>query len=753
VGEKLGEGAFGTVYRCRRKGGPKQMAVKMIDKVETPMEDIKKEVEIQAKLDHPNIVKVFGVYDERCFVCLVMALCEGRDLVDGLQLLKKARTKWDCLELLHCYRPLAAAVQYLHSKKIVHRDLKGDNYLLDRRDISDPQCHIYLSDFGSAQVLTSLDVRMTDQDIGTKTYWAPELCLGNYGVKVDIWALGVVMYGLLEGRLPFCNQEGILRRRPLFPESVHPKCKDLLTLMLAKQEQARLDMFGVMAHPWLVRQDWSQMEPEEQPGMVRRMSTETIPTHVERDGAKDHIAQRRAMLVNRTVQNANMDKVGVDVRKKLSFSIHEAEVWVEADNKFAPGCKMKYEWCDASKAAELGVFVMGQPAQINVDDASPDMIKNLLQEHNIGTVGYGQGQARSLEQIAGEVQNGTARLMLDAEAYKKLIRVVDVVLLRIHAASMDGLVLVHASEAQSGVDKTDRLPSSCWKPHENPQEASQRILAEVCGMEDCDVEFDYFERETFKVEVESPEYPGLRTVYRKQIISGVVKETDAGKLARIGIAPPGAFRSQNQEFLWVPADSVESGRKRINTGGEEVSRVGKSPESALELASIVNAPLGMNDSVLQDFLQSNRIDISAFGQGQSKTFDELCEELRMGTARLHADSSGKVRRVCDIVLLHMTDDRGRLLIEAEQTFPDGSTKALNRLPGEKRRPDENPFVTAWQIVNEHLKTDPSFVALTESDVQCFEEEKESVAFPGITTLYRKHLIKGLLLPRTAARRG
>jgi len=739
VGEKLGEGAFGTVYRCRRQGSHnvEQLAVKMIDKVETPMEDIRKEVEIQARLNHPNIVKVFGIYDERCFVCLVMTLCEGRDLVDGLQLLKKVRTRWECLELIHCYRPLAAAVQYLHSKKVIHRDLKGDNYLLDRTDISDPQCHISLSDFGSALVLKSLSDRMTDQEIGTKTYWAPELCVGNYGIKVDVWALGVVMYGLLEGRLPFRDQEGIRRRRPQFPESIHPVCHDLLVRMLAKSEQERLDIEQVMSHQWLVRQEWSKQQDEAN-DMVRRTSTDGKEhCHMERDGARDHIAQRRAMLVNRTVQQTQQPSV--EAKNALLHTIHGAEAWVVTENKFSPGCKMKYEWCDPAKANQLGVFVMGRPSQIDVDDQSPDMIRNLLQEHNIDPALYGQGPAKLLDNIASEVQTGVSRLMLDAEAYKKLVRVVDVVLLRIHAGTMDGPVLVH-TEAPSGQDKPDWLPSSSWKPHENPQDASRRIMADLLGMEDIQVEFDYFARESFKEETQSPEYPGLQIVYRKQIITGVVKEMDMNKLARIGVLPRGKFRGKTRnEFMWIDASQLP--RRRTATPVTSYQ--------SLELSSIVDAPLGMNDQMLQDLLESNNIDFSAFGKGQSKTFEELCEELRMGTARLHADPSGKVRRVCDIVLLHITDERGRLLIESEQTFPDGSTKALNRLPGEKRRPDENPFYTAWQIVSEHLKTDTCFVALGEYGVECFEEEKESVAFPGIATLYRKHLIKGLLLPRSS----
>eukprot|EP00434_Breviolum_minutum_P042357 symbB.v1.2.037697.t1/scaffold5638.1/size25087/3 len=85
VGLTLGEGAFGVVSVCKRRATGEEYAVKMVDKVETPVEAIKKEADILQSMDHPNIVKFHGVYYERCFVCIVMDKLDGGDLVEGLQ--------------------------------------------------------------------------------------------------------------------------------------------------------------------------------------------------------------------------------------------------------------------------------------------------------------------------------------------------------------------------------------------------------------------------------------------------------------------------------------------------------------------------------------------------------------------------------------------------------------------------------------------------------------------------------------------
>eukprot|EP00913_Durusdinium_trenchii_P031080 g29104.t1 len=134
VGLTLGEGAFGVVSVCKRRATGEEFAVKMVDKVETTVEAIKKEAEMLQAMDHPNIVKCHGVYFERCFVCIVMDKLDGGDLVEGLQRHLKERGQINCHDVVHVAYQMAASIHYLHNRNVVHRDVKGDNYLMDRKE-------------------------------------------------------------------------------------------------------------------------------------------------------------------------------------------------------------------------------------------------------------------------------------------------------------------------------------------------------------------------------------------------------------------------------------------------------------------------------------------------------------------------------------------------------------------------------------------------------------------------------------------
>ncbi|CAJ1337398.1 unnamed protein product, partial [Effrenium voratum] len=142
VGDALGEGAFGVVYACKHRKSGMEVAVKMVDKVETPPAVIRREAEVMKALRHENIVRFHAVYFERCFVCIVMDKYSGGDLVDGMQAHMKERGKINARDIIHISYQMVASIQYLHGKRIVHRDIKGDNFLLTRQDLRDPLCRV-----------------------------------------------------------------------------------------------------------------------------------------------------------------------------------------------------------------------------------------------------------------------------------------------------------------------------------------------------------------------------------------------------------------------------------------------------------------------------------------------------------------------------------------------------------------------------------------------------------------------------------
>ncbi|CAK0875120.1 unnamed protein product [Prorocentrum cordatum] len=247
----LGEGAYGVVYAARHREAGTTVAVKLVDKVETPIDQIKREAELmQAVQHHECIVRFHGVFFEQCFACIVMDKYSGGALIDGLHRHMRRKGNLECFSVVHISLQMATALCYIHGRNIAHRDVKGDNFLMDRKDIADPECRIALTDFGSSTYVRPGE-RFSDE-VGTRRFWAPEILRGDYGQKVDVWAMGVTMYGLLKGSFPFRDDEETRTKNweLNFPK-VDPTCRDFLRAMLARDEGARASSDEVMAHRWL----------------------------------------------------------------------------------------------------------------------------------------------------------------------------------------------------------------------------------------------------------------------------------------------------------------------------------------------------------------------------------------------------------------------------------------------------------------------------------------------------------------------
>jgi len=160
------------------------------------------------------------------------------------------------------------------------------------------------------------------------------------------------------------------------------------------------------------------------------------------------------------------------------------------------------------------------------------------------------------------------------------------------------------------------------------------------------------------------------------------------------------------------------------------------------VSGLVQAPIGYDEETLKKFLADNGIDPSKFGDGQTRTLKEFSTELIKGESSLMKETNGTVLRTVDIVLLKLTKaGTNELLVETGEVRPEG-TIIRNRLPGSKRRPDENQFVTARRILRRQLMVSENNVNLHAKDVQIIEEQKDSPSYPGLTTVYRKRLIKG-----------
>jgi len=231
---------------------------------------------------------------------------------------------------------------------------------------------------------------------------------------------------------------------------------------------------------------------------------------------------------------------------------------------------------------------------------------------------------------------------------------------------------------------------------------------------------------------------------KKEVVECYVSTTDAAVLQRVGL-PGGSgwnFRDAggNQKtFAWLSEEQC--------TGAGVQLRI---DDDADDASGLVQAPIGLNEADLRRYLEAASVDITRFGQDHTKTIKEFSAELMKGESTILRDAEGRVTRVADVVLVKIVNDKGEQLVQSEKTFPDGHKQALNRLPGTKRRPDENQFLTAWRIIRKQMKIDENFVNLRPESVVIVEETKDSPQYPGIQTVYRKRVITAELLTEDQA---
>ena len=178
--DELGVGSYGRVVLAVHKTTQEIRAVKIINKLAIHSEEIRKkimiEVEIQRKLDHPNIVKIFEFHEDEFNLYLVMELCTGGELLDSV-------SRTGCLSEASAaiyMKQILSALCYMHSLNIVHRDLKLENMLIEKSNSN----HLKIADFGIATELKP--GKKLSLMIGTVSYLAPEVIKGDYDEKCDV---------------------------------------------------------------------------------------------------------------------------------------------------------------------------------------------------------------------------------------------------------------------------------------------------------------------------------------------------------------------------------------------------------------------------------------------------------------------------------------------------------------------------------------------------------------------------------------
>ncbi|XP_020009950.2 serine/threonine-protein kinase DCLK3 [Castor canadensis] len=256
TGRVIGDGNFAIVKECRHRETRQAYAMKIIDKskLKGKEEIVDSEILIIQSLSHPNIVKLHEVYETQAEIYLIMEYVQGGDLFDAIIESVKFPEPDAALMIMD----LCKALVHMHDKSIVHRDLKPENLLVQRNE--DKSTTLKLADFGLAKHV----VRPIFTVCGTPTYVAPEiLSEKGYGLEVDMWAAGVILYILLCGFPPFRSpdrdqdelfniiQLGHFEFLAPYWDNISDAAKDLVSRLLVVDPKKRYTAHQVLQHPWI----------------------------------------------------------------------------------------------------------------------------------------------------------------------------------------------------------------------------------------------------------------------------------------------------------------------------------------------------------------------------------------------------------------------------------------------------------------------------------------------------------------------
>ncbi|CAH1712295.1 serine/threonine-protein kinase SIK2-like [Aphis gossypii] len=320
IDRRIGKGNFAEVRLATHRLVRSEVAIKMIDKRKLDavnLEKVHREVDIMKQLDHPHIIKLYQVMESKDMIYIISEYASQGEIFDyiakyGRMTEAAARKKfWQIL----------SAVEYCHNRHVVHRDLKAENLLLDAN------MNIKIADFGFSNYFTPGEQLATW--CGSPPYAAPEVFEGKkyYGPEIDVWSMGVVLYVLVCGALPFDGstlhslRDRVLSGRFRIPYFMSTGCESLIRKMLILDPNKRYTVEQIKRHPWMLEEaprllpgTIAEMPAEPNDQVLRFMSSLDINTTRTRQSLRnrtyDHYAAIYYLLLEKLKQQQSQENSG-----------------------------------------------------------------------------------------------------------------------------------------------------------------------------------------------------------------------------------------------------------------------------------------------------------------------------------------------------------------------------------------------------------------------------------------------------------
>ncbi|KAI0997656.1 cAMP-dependent protein kinase type 2 [Podosphaera aphanis] len=296
----LGTGSFGRVHLVQSKHNQRFYAVKVLKKVQVirmkQVEHTNDERSMLQEVKHPFLITLWGTFQDAKNLYMVMDFVEGGEL---FSLLRKSQRFPNPVAKFYAAE-VTLALEYLHQRDIIYRDLKPENLLLDRYG------HLKITDFGFAKKVTDITWTLC----GTPDYLAPEVVSSKgYNKSVDWWSLGILIFEMLCGYTPFWDTgspmkiyENILKGRVKYPPYIHPDAQDLLQHLITADLTKRLGNIhggaeGIKKHQWFAEVTWERLAkkdidapyvPPVKPGVGDASQFDKYPEEVEQYGQTGH---------------------------------------------------------------------------------------------------------------------------------------------------------------------------------------------------------------------------------------------------------------------------------------------------------------------------------------------------------------------------------------------------------------------------------------------------------------------------------